>query len=129
EIFCRELRVRDLRGAARHVRIFFHHDFYISGSDVGDTALYDPELDSIIHYKRNRYFLIGGGAAPDYVLSRYATGKKRINGAEGTWRDAEGDGWLSGNPIAQGAVDSTIAIDLDVGPMGESRAFYWLAAG
>lgn len=129
DIFCRELRVRDLRGAARQVRIFLHHDFYISGSDVGDTALYDPEFDAIIHYKRDRYFMIGGGVAPRYRLSRYATGKKRVNGAEGTWRDAEGDGLLSGNPIAQGAVDSTISLDLKVPAAGEAVTYYWLAAG
>lgn len=129
DIFCRELRVRDLQGAARQIRLFLHHDFYLSGSDVGDTALYDPELDSIIHYKRDRYFMIGGGTAPDYRISRYATGKKRVDGAEGTWRDAEGDGWLSGNPIAQGAVDSTIALDLEVPASGEAVTYYWLAAG
>jgi GH15 family glucan-1,4-alpha-glucosidase len=129
DVFCREMVVRDLKGQVRHLRIFLHHDFYISGSDVGDTALYDPELGAILHYKRNRYFLIGGGTAPEYRLSRYATGRKRLHGAEGTWRDAEGDGWLSGNPIAQGAVDSTISIDLEVPAGGEATAYYWLAAG
>lgn len=129
DVFCRELRVRNLRGHRRKVRVFLHHDFYISGSEVGDTALYDPELDSIIHYKRDRYFMIGGGAAPDYRISRFATGKKRVHGAEGTWRDAEGDGVLSGNPIAQGSVDSTIALDLEVEAGGESTTYYWIAAG
>lgn len=129
DVLVRELRVRDLKGEGRRVRIFLHHDFYLSGTDVGDTALYDPELDVVIHYKRDRYFLIGGGTAPEYRLSRYATGKKRVNGAEGTWRDAEGDGWLSGNPIAQGAVDSTIALELDVDASGECVAYYWIAAG
>ena len=89
------------------MRVFLHHDFHISGSEVGDTALYDPELGAIIHYKRDRYFLIGGGTPPHYNLAQFATGKKRVSGAEGTWRDAEGDGQLSGNPIAQGSVDST----------------------
>ncbi|HEX7051670.1 MAG TPA: glycoside hydrolase family 15 protein [Longimicrobiales bacterium] len=128
DVFCRELRVRDLRGEARRVRLFLHHDFYISGSDVGDTALYDPELGGVLHYKRDRYFMICGGTAPEYQLSRYATGKKRVQGAEGTWRDAEGDGWLSGNPIAQGAVDSIVAIDLDLEPSGTVVAYYWIAA-
>ena len=36
---------------------------------------------------------------------RWATGQKGVNGREGTFRDAE-DGVLTGNPIAQGAVDS-----------------------
>ena len=129
DVFCRELRVRDTRGEARSVRIFLHHDFHISGTDVGDTALYDPEVEAIIHYKRDRYFLIGGGTAPDYRLYRFSTGKKRVGGAEGTWRDAEGDGILSCNPIAQGSVDSTVSIELDVEPSGERVAYYWIAAG
>jgi len=129
DIFCRELRIRDLRGSSRTIRLFLHHDFNISGSDVGDTALYDPELDVVIHYKRDRYFMIGGGTAPEYRLSRFATGKKHVNGAEGTWRDAEGDGWLSGNPIAQGAVDSTVALAVELPAEGEAVTYYWLAAG
>lgn len=129
DVFCRELRVRDLRGSGRLVRVFLHHDFYISGSEVGDTALYDPELDSIIHYKRDRYFLIGGGVSPEYRISRFATGKKRVGGAEGTWRDAEGDGILSGNPIAQGSVDSTVAFEIELDPGGEAVIYYWIAAG
>lgn len=129
DIFCRELTVRDLAGRARTVRVFFHHDFHISGTDVGDTALYDPELDGVIHYKRDRYFMIGGGTLPDLRLSRYATGKKRVGGAEGTWRDAEGDGILSGNPIAQGSVDSTVSIELEVPASGEAVGYYWIAAG
>src|SRR5690606_28588518 len=35
----------------------------------------------------------------------------------------------SGNPIAQGSVDSTVSIEMDVGPSGESVAYYWIAAG
>ena len=45
-------------------------------------------------------------------IAAFATGVKGRPGFEGTWRDAE-DGQLSGNPIAQGSVDSTIEIALD----------------
>lgn len=129
DILVREVQVHNLEADARQIRLFLHHDFYISGSDVGDTALYDPELDAIIHYKRDRYFMIGGGSAPEYRLSRYAAGRKGVSGAEGTWRDAEGDGLLSGNPIAQGAVDSIIGLDLEISPRGAAKTYYWLAAG
>ena len=128
DAFCREIVLTDLRGAVRDVRIFHHQDFYISGTEVGDTALYDPELDSIIQYKRNRYFMIGGGTAPDYKFNAFATGKKKFGGAEGTWRDAE-DGQLGGNPIAQGSVDSTIAVDVRIPANGEAKAYYWIGAG
>jgi glucoamylase len=128
DVFLREITVRDLRGTSREVRVFMHQDFYIAGTEVGDTALFDPELDAIIHYKRDRYFLIGGGIAPAYRMSGFATGKKRVAGAEGTWRDAEGDGTLSGNPIAQGSVDSTVVLHFDVRANGETTAYYWVAA-
>ena len=126
-VLCRELRIRDLDGRDRRIRVFMHHDFHIAGSEVGDTALFDPELGAIIHYKRDRYFLIGGGSGPTYQLSSFATGKKG-HSAEGTWRDAEGDGELSRNPIAQGSVDSTIALDALVPADGEALLYYWVGA-
>jgi GH15 family glucan-1,4-alpha-glucosidase len=128
DVLCRQFTVRDLRGHARRARIFLHHDFHVGGSAMGDTVLYDPEIDSLIHYKVNRYFLIGGGVPPRYGLSEWATGKKRFGGAEGTWRDAEGDGTLSRNPISQGSVDSTISLEVDVPARGEAVTYAWLAA-
>src|SRR5688572_676379 len=129
DVFAREVRIRDHAGSTRDVRVMHHHDFHIAGSEVGDTALYDPDVDGIIHYKRDRYFLIGGGRPPGYHLDEFATGKKRFAGAEGTWRDAEDDGLLSGNAIAQGSVDSTIAIHTHVPANGEVSTYYWIAAG
>lgn len=128
DVLCREIRVRDRSGRRRNVRLFLHHDFHISGTDVGDTAHYEPDLRGIIHYKRDRYFLIRGGRAPEYRLDGYATGRKRVGGAEGTWRDAEDDGSLSGNAISQGSVDSTVAIALEVPANGQAVAWTWIAA-
>src|SRR5690625_2590476 len=61
-------------------------------------------------------------------LFQYATGTKRFQGAEGTWRDAE-DGWLEGNPIAQGSVDSTMSFRVFLGAQGNAHLDYWIAAG
>src|SRR5262249_46848430 len=103
-VYLRRIVVRNLWDRPRRMRLYFHNDFRISESEIGDTALYDPATKSLVHYKGNRYFLasasVDGRVGPD----QWATGKK--GGAnEGTWRDAE-DGNLQGNPIAQGAVDS-----------------------
>ncbi len=127
DVLCREFRLHDRSGQGRPVRLILHHDFHISGSDVGDTAHYDPDLRGIIHYKRDRYFLIRGGRPPEYRFDGFATGKKRVGGAEGTWRDAEGDGTLSGNAIAQGAVDSTVSVDLQLPARGAATAYVWFA--
>jgi len=46
---------------------------------------------------------------------------KGLPGMEGTWRDCE-DGLLTGNPIAQGSVDSAIGLATVAAPRGEPDA-------
>jgi len=124
-VFVREAIVENHAGHARQVRIYYTHDFCISGNDVGDTAYYDPNTFSVIHYKARRWFLMN--VAPGGI-TQFATGKKGFQGAEGTWRDCE-DGDLQGNPIAQGSVDSAISLHIDVPARGKIETYYWLAAG
>jgi oligosaccharide amylase len=127
DIYLRSISIRNLTDRQRSARIYFHNDFRISESDIGDTALYDPRTRSLVHYKADRYFLasasIDGRIGPD----QFATGKKGGSN-EGTWRDAE-DGNLQGNPIAQGAVDSAFGVDVPLGPSEAKTLYYWLAAG
>lgn len=127
-VYLRRIVVRNTLESAREVRLFFHQDFHILESDVGDTAYYDPETKCVIHYKANRYFLIGCLAGARHGVHQFATGKKGTAGAEGTWRDAE-DGHLSGNPIAQGAVDSTAGVRLLLGEGASETIYYWIAIG
>ncbi len=123
-IFLRRLRVKNLAAKPREIRLFLHHDFYISETEVGDTAYFDPDTMALIHYKGPRYFLIG----TDLGLESFATGRKAFQGQEGTWRDAE-DGRLEMSAITEGSVDSTIgqSFKLEAGATGEM--FYWIAAG
>ncbi len=125
-VFVRRLEVRNLASTAREFRLFFHHDFYISESEVGDTAYFDPETFALIHYKGQRYFLICTDAPAG--VETFATGRKAFQGHEGTWRDAE-DGLLSETAITEGSVDSTIGRTLQVEAGGMGEMFYWIAAG
>lgn len=126
-VLLRRLRVRDLRGTAtREVRLFFHQDFYISETNVGDTAYFDPDHLALIHYKGRRYFSVATDA-PEGVET-FATGRKAFQGHEGTWRDAE-DGVLTDHAIFEGSVDSTVGRTLRLAPGGEAEMFYWVAAG
>lgn len=102
------------------LRLFLHHDFRIFSSKIGDCAFYDPNTHSLIHYKRNRYFLIG--SSPGF--ENFAIGRKAFRNLEGTWRDAE-DGNLSTTAIAEGSVDSTIQINCD----SSGEIYYWICAG
>ncbi len=127
-VYVKEIKVKNLRANAREVRLFFNHDFHISGFETGDTAYYDPYTLSIIHYKGKRYFLINCCDQHKCKVDHFTTGKKEVPGTEGTWKDAE-DGRLSENPIAQGSVDSTIGINLSIPARGEVVAYYWIAVG
>lgn len=127
-VFIREMLLENLLGNDREVRLFFTHDFSISQNNVGDTATYDPQSGALVHYKGSRYFLAGGLSSDGSALHQFATGQKRVGDKEGTWRDAE-DGELSGNPIAQGSVDSVFSLRLRLPGFSCSRAYAWIAAG
>lgn len=125
--FIRNIEITSSRGFGVG-RVFFHYDWYIEGSDIGNTVLYEPRHRGVIAYKANRYFLIGGQVDVDYGISTWANGKKG-NGAQGTWVDAE-DGVLGRNPIEQGAVDCTVGFDLGAVKANEPRSMtHWLTMG
>ncbi|MDT4897742.1 MAG: hypothetical protein QOH25_2819 [Acidobacteriota bacterium] len=125
-IFVRRIRLKNTGSSRREFRLFFHQDFYISESEVGDTAYFDPETQALIHYKGQRYFLISTDAPTG--VETFATGRKAFKGAEGTWRDAE-DGRLSEGAITEGSVDSTIGRTLVIEAGGSAEMFYWIAVG
>ncbi|REE88691.1 glucoamylase [Paenibacillus taihuensis] len=126
-IYIKRVVVRNLAGDTREVRLFFHQDLMIDGSEVGDTAAYYPDNHTLYHYKRSSYFMFNG-FSDEGGMMQYTTGIKRFHSAEGTWRDAE-DGNLMGNSIAQGSVDSTISFRTVVQPGSEQTIYYWMSIG
>jgi oligosaccharide amylase len=112
----------------REIRLLHHHDFYLYGTKVGDTAYYDPQLRSLIHYRTQRYLMTCFYVDGEPHLDEYATGTAGFNGAEGTWRDAE-DGTLGNNPIAQGAVDSTMSVHVQLPPGGMRVVYLVIGCG
>lgn len=130
DIFFRRIQVEDLSGSAtpRDFRFFFCQDYYLYESDIGDTAFYDPHSLSVIHYKRNTYFLSSGLVNNQNPISDYSCGTKKFHGAEGTWKDAE-DGLLSKNPIAQGSVDSAMSFHASLSSRTPVTIDYWIIAG
>jgi GH15 family glucan-1,4-alpha-glucosidase len=127
-LYVREIAVRNLRPTPRAVRLYFHQNFAISNSELGDTAAFDPKTGGVVHFKGARYFLANVMVGSTVGASDWATGQKGVGGKEGTFRDAE-DGVLGKNPIAQGAVDSVLAAACDVAAGGSAAVSYWIAAG
>ncbi|MFQ5474728.1 MAG: glycoside hydrolase family 15 protein [Candidatus Nanoarchaeia archaeon] len=118
-IFFRRIRVKNRSGRKRKIRLCFHQDFHLYGDGIGDTALYQPKHEAIIHYKKSAYFLLGlcyldgGNAMHDFDIGEH------IN-----------PGWhLRRNPISQGEVDSLLAVDLEIGPGGEESFCAYMLAG
>ena len=128
DIHLRKIIVRNKDSSKHEFRVFFSQDFHIYGEDSGDTVLFEPFLKGIIHYKRNRYFLVNGETERNEGFFEFATGQKESFGKEGTWRDAE-DGSLSRNMIAQGSVDSTVSFRLEINANSEQAIYYWIACG
>ncbi|HMT09642.1 MAG TPA: hypothetical protein PKA82_16705, partial [Pyrinomonadaceae bacterium] len=78
-VYLRHVKVRDLTNSKRDIRVFLHHDFRIYENKIGDTAFYDPDTLSLIHYKKHRYFLIN--TLPHF--DQFATGRKAFRNMEG----------------------------------------------
>jgi GH15 family glucan-1,4-alpha-glucosidase len=151
-ILLRRFLLRSIDGTEKNVTLFFHHNFFLYGDKQKDTAFYEPHTNSVIHYRQQRYILVGGSSnrAPACTTERHSgtydsilhslehvgrsgitsftTGKANFHGLEGTWRDAE-DGILSGNPIEQGSVDSTVGIESIVLSNEDTEVSLWVCAG
>ncbi|MDP6183243.1 MAG: glycoside hydrolase family 15 protein, partial [Gammaproteobacteria bacterium] len=125
-IYLRRIAIKNLRSSPRDVRIFFHQDFNVYGDEIGDTAYFDPEPRSLIHYKRKLWFWIDVQTRSGFGWDDFAIGESSGAGLEGTWRDAE-NGELGGNLVSQGAVDSTGATHLKLDGDGSDELYYWIS--
>ena len=127
-IYIKKIEVTNLDNNSRQVRLFFSHDFYLYGNDIGGTAYYDPRSCSIIHYKIHRYFLISCWAHDQWGVKHFACGKREASESLETAQGTE-NGELSGEASAWGSPHSTIGIWLELPAKGSTTAFYWIAAG
>lgn len=126
-VYVRKIKVKNLASHDRVVRVMHHQDFNMFGTKIGDTAYFDPDLRALVHYRGKRYVMVTFYCSGEQRIDEYATGTSGFHGAEGTWRDAE-DGHLQGNPIAQGAVDSTIANHVQLPADGEKTVYMVMIA-
>jgi len=125
-IFLRKIQIKNLSERGREIKLYMGHQFEIYKAHGGDTAYYDPQTNSIIHYKGQRVFLIGG-LINEKPFQDYVTGLANFAGHEGSHKDAE-DGALTKNPIEHGPADSVIGFYEQYSPGQTHIAEYWLAA-
>ncbi len=129
DILFRKLTITNNSDHTRDVKCFFSHDFYLYGDKKEDTAQYEPNLNGVLHYRRQRYFLVNGQWADTGLgMTEFTTGKANYDDKEGTWRDAE-DGHLHEHAIEQGSVDSTVGFYRHFDPRETLTLYVWIAAG
>ncbi len=127
-LLVRRMEVKNLTNETRTVHLFHHNNFEMYGTKVGDTACFDPQLRAVIHYRKNRYLMTTWFSDGEQRMDEYATGTAGFFNAEGTWRDAE-DGRLGNNAIAQGAVDSTVMVRVELPPNETKIVYMVIGAG
>ena len=55
-IFLRRIEVKNLSDRGREIKLYMAHQFEIYKAHGSDTAYYDPQTHSLIHYKGRRVF-------------------------------------------------------------------------
>ena len=66
-MFIRKIAITNTDTKDVEMNLLFSHDIALYENPMGDTGVYDPAVQSIIHYKRSRYFLINGSPHSDQI--------------------------------------------------------------
>lgn len=123
-IFLRQVILTNDAEHDRKIKLYFAQEFRISESRRGDTGLYDPRVNSLIHYKGHNAFLIHA-QVNGVSFSEYSIGIFDIEGKDGTFRDAE-DGSLEKNNVEHGSVDSVLGLTCDAAAGQKVEVNYWI---
>ncbi|NPE27784.1 glycoside hydrolase family 15 protein [Methanococcoides sp. SA1] len=119
-VFVRKIAITNTDNIEVDMKLLFSHDIALYENPNGNTAIYDPALQSIIHYKDSRYFLISGSP----YFDQYEVGQKG--------KDESGaikSGELNMNSIQVGAVNSSISFSQHLAAGETKILYYWIAAG
>ena len=116
-VFIRRITITNTDTKDIELKLLFSHDIALYENPMGDTGVYDPALESIIHYQRSRYFLING--APHF--DQYETGPKG-EGESGLITSAE----LNMNSIQIGAVNSFVRFSRHLAAGETKTIYYWM---
>ncbi len=103
----------------RDVKLFFLNNFNLYASSFGDTGFYDPFTQSVIHYKAKRYLGV--------KLFSTSSFTEEYQIAKGDLMYDVYDGKLDGGSIANGDVNSAVAVNLSIEPGSFSKAYFTIS--
>ena len=119
-VFIRKVEITNTDTVDVDLKLLFSHDVALYENPNGDTAVYDPALQSVIHYQDSRYILING--SPNF--DQYEVGQKGTD-ESGVIKSGE----LNMNSIQVGAVNSFIRFSSHLTAGETKNIYYWIAAG
>ena len=122
-IFIREIELKDSSLIINKLNIFFTQNFALGESIFADTVYYNPILNCMIQYKKNRYIAFGF-LNQDFEFSCAA---KSDNSGKGAIVNK--DLILDKNLIATGNVSSIISIEINNQLKDSFKSKYYLIAG
>ncbi len=103
----RKFEVTNTSSVEKAAKLYLYEDLELQSLKYNDTAVYEKNPPSILHYKKDLYILFSG--VPKF--SSFACGETEIKGLKGTFVDAE-DGKLEGRTVSHGNVDACLEWDL-----------------
>ncbi len=118
-LYIKKVTVKN-HGKKRNFKIFFYQDFALNETEIGNTALYHPQLKGIVYYKQKTYFLIS--IHPDPF--EFTVSKKEFSSIEEIK-----EGKLLNRPIVRGDIDTALGYSLSLDEGEEKSFFYYILAG
>lgn len=128
DVLLRKITVLGRRDRDLAVRLFIHHDFIVGENHVGNGVRYDPASRSLLHHRRDHWFLLGASSPTGVGVDEWSIARDDDHGGQGV-RAGASDEELDRNPIAVGAGESLIALRGVVPAAGEVTFETWLVAG
>ena len=122
-IYIKEIEILNATFLKNKFKIFFTQNFALGESIFADTVYYNPILNCMIHYKKNRY-LAFGFIDDDFD---YSCAAKSDNNKKGALPNKECK--LDKNNIATGNVNSVISTDVHSKGKDTFKSKYFLIAG
>lgn len=125
-IFLRKVAITNSSSQDKKIKFFFHQSFRISENKFRNTGYYDPDTNSVIHYRGRRAFLVGLYLNEE-GLDDYTVGLYNYREYKGSYKNIDSY-TLSKNSVEHGPVDSVIAKEFNLPSNKSETLFYYLTA-
>jgi len=128
-VLLRAFRIDDLTGRDRDVTIWLHHDLDILESDAFCAVAWDPDTRSMLHHKRDRWFLAGIGSDRGPGATLWSCDARSTKDGRGVGGKIEDGDPCDFNAVSIGPVDAAIGVSVPLPAHGSARFTGWLVAG